>query len=41
MTKPRILYRPEARHDAIDAAFYIAADNTDAAERFLKALTRF
>ena len=38
MIKPRTLYRPQARHDAIDAALYIAADNAEAAERFLKAL---
>ena len=37
MTKPRILYRPQAWHDAIDVALYIAADNVEAAERFLKA----
>lgn len=38
MREARIIYRPEARRDALESATYIALENAEAAGRFLEAL---
>ncbi len=40
MTQPRVIRSPQAKLDLVEQAVWIAADNLDAAERFLTAAER-